>query len=95
MATLSYAFFHSVAIGPSYDIYPGDGHNWEMWGGGFNYGDAITVSAHPVGRRPGRSLAIEDVRISNLGESVLSFTVRNVGTGPIIGYGLGFAWVDQ
>lgn len=94
MATTSYAFFHSVNIGPAYDLYPGDGDGWEFWGGSFNYGDAISVSAHPVGLSS--SLAVQDVRISSAPSGpILSFTVRNVGKRPVVGYGLGFAWIDQ
>lgn len=93
MATISYAFFASVT-GPSYDLYPGDAQYWEMWGGSFDYGDAITVSAHPISG-PGRALAVENIRVMNPGSSVLGFWVRNVGSRVITGYGLGFAWIDH
>ena len=95
MATVSYAFFSSVIIGTTNDLHSGGVHNWSMWGGDFNYGDAIMVTAHPIGR-PGVALAVEQVRIHRgITPTTLSFAVKNVGTETVIGYGLGFAWVDQ
>lgn len=97
MATVSY-FFSSWTAGHGNDLPAGATHGWSMSGGGFDYGDAIMVSAHPI-RRTGarRALAVENVRIeSNDGSgSVLSFTVRNVGADSVIGYGLGFGWIDN
>jgi hypothetical protein len=68
-----------------------------MWGGDFDYGDAIMVTAHPAGRRRGRALAVEEVKILSdpTTPTKLSFVVRNVGTETVVGYGLGFAWVDK
>lgn len=66
-----------------------------MWGGDFDYGDAITVTAHPIGR-PGVALAVEQMRIDrSILPSTLSFAVKNVGSATVVGYGLGFAWVDK
>lgn len=97
MATVSYAFFSWGSVGFANDLLPGQTHQWSMWGGDFNYGDAIMVTAHPVTRQGIiRALAVENVKISNaVLQTTLSFTVKNVGTESVIGYGLGFAWVDR
>ncbi|HSK73257.1 MAG TPA: hypothetical protein VK892_16275 [Pyrinomonadaceae bacterium] len=97
MATVSYAFFSWTAVGASNDLLPGQEHQWSMWGGDFNYGDAIMVTAHPVTRQGiNRALAVEKVKISNaVLNTTLSFVVKNVGTERVPGYGLGFDWVDR
>jgi hypothetical protein len=97
MANVSYAFFSWTAVGSPNDLLPGQSHQWSMWGGDFDYGDAIMVSAHPVSRGGGnRALAVENVKIGDsILRTTLSFTVKNVGTDRVLGYGLGFGWVDK
>ena len=59
---------------------------------GFDYGDAISVTAHPFRG----VLAVEGLRVFNDGgQRRLSFDVVNVGTRAEIAFGLGFGWVDR
>jgi hypothetical protein len=92
MANVSQYFASWVGAG-SERLNPGQAHFW--WMVGFNYGDAISVTAHPVIGPPStRTLKIEDVRIEGVptGRTLL-FTVRNVGPDPIIAYGIGFGFI--
>jgi hypothetical protein len=76
------------------DLGPGETHDWIMWG--YNYGDAITLTAHPVGGADENILAIENVQIQADGSGRrLFYTVRNVGSNFITGYAVGFAGVSQ
>ena len=83
MATVSYSFWSWTSAGPEPDLLPGGIHYWRFWGGDFDYGDAIMVTAHPL-RRRGLALAVENVKIEgDPGGPILTFNVRNVGTGRI------------
>jgi hypothetical protein len=95
MATAHRAFFSWTSSGEGNDLGPGQAHGW--WAVGFDYGDPITVTAHPVSGAPWPyELAVESVRMqSNPGGGTLLFRVRNVGTRPVPGYGVGFGWVKK
>lgn len=92
MANVFHAFASWVGVG-SDQLNPGQAHSW--WMVGFNYGDAISVTAHPViGPPVNRQLAVQDVRVqgTSTGRTLL-FTVRNVGPDPVPGYGVGFGLI--
>lgn len=77
------------------DLLPGDADPWIMWG--FNYGDVVYVSAHPVVGDPNaeRILRIENLRIEgNVGGRRLMFDARNAGPDSIPGYILAYSWVS-
>lgn len=79
------------------DMAPGDAHYW--WANPFTYGDAITVTAHPVTGDPAdahRTLEVQDVRIDGTPDGLLTllFTVKNVGSGFIPGYAVGSSVVN-
>jgi hypothetical protein len=95
LATVTYWFGWWVSAGVGDDLGPGETHNWIMWG--FNYGDALSLSAHPVTGPPEeRVLAVENVRIEgDAGGRRLYYTVRNVGMSSVPGYGIGYAMVSQ
>ncbi|WP_299590641.1 hypothetical protein [Mucilaginibacter sp.] len=100
MANISYWFGSWVSgweSGGSPDLRPGETHNWTFWG--FKYGDAVSVTAHPVvliNYLEERVLNIENVRIEgDLSGSRLYFTVRNSGSNSVPGYGLGFSIISQ
>jgi len=88
----TYYWFTSWTSTEGSDMSPGDVHGW--WANPFAYGDAITVTAHPVTGNPEdphRVLTVENVRIDGTpdGGRTLLFSVRNAGTTFIPGYGLG------
>jgi hypothetical protein len=87
MATVEYSFF-SVIGGIS-----AGGRVGVTWSHpGFDYGDAISVTAHPFRG----VLAVENLRVFNDGgERRLAFDVVNIGTRPEIAFGLGFGWIDR
>jgi hypothetical protein len=65
---------------------------------GFQYGDALSVTAHPVIGNPNalhRVLTVENVRVDGTptGRTLL-FTVRNVGGFSIPGYGVGISFIS-
>jgi hypothetical protein len=82
-------------VGP--DFAPDERHYWSAWG--FGYGDAVSVSAHPVTGAPvgERILIVEDVRMEGdpSGDRRCYFTVRNAGASHMPGYGVGVAWVSD
>jgi len=87
MATVEYSFFSLIT-----GLNPGGviGVTWSH--PGFDYGDAITVTAHPIRA----VLAVQNLRVFREGSLVrLAFEVVNVGTRPEIAFGLGFGWVDR
>jgi len=89
-------WFGSWVSAEGHDLQPGQAHHWIMWG--FNYGDVLAVTAHPVSRQggPQRILFVENVRIERLnGDNKLAFSVRNGGTDGIPGYGMGFSIISQ
>lgn len=45
MATVDYWQGVWFTLDPSYALRPGDGDDWIYWG--YNFGDAISVTAHP------------------------------------------------
>ena len=51
MASLSYWLGTWVSGGPQDDLGPGETHNWFAWGF-FDYGGAISLTAHPGRRCP-------------------------------------------
>jgi hypothetical protein len=95
MANVSYWAGSWASGGDGDDLGPGESHNWIMWG--FDYGDAVSLSAHPVVGAPvERYLAVENTRIeADPNGRRLYFTVRNVGQNSVPGYTIGYSWVSQ
>ncbi len=93
MATVHRTFLSWT--GPS-SLNPGESHGW--WMTGFSYGDAMSVTAHPVTGNPSatkRELAVENIRIEGRPSGLtLLFTVRNVGSHSIPGYGVGISYIS-
>ena len=93
MATVNRAFFSWSGPG---SLPPGGTHGW--WMVGFKYGDAMSVTAHPVVGDPNalhRVLTVENIRIDGTpGGLTLLFTVRNVGGFSIPGYGIGISYIS-
>ena len=96
MATVQRSFFSWTGPGGSY-FPPGGVHNW--WMTGFKYGDAMSVTAHPVIGDPAalyRILQIDNVRIEGRPTGLtLLFQVRNIGSYAIPGYGVGVGWISS
>ncbi len=96
MATVNRAFFSWVGAGGAY-FAPGSAHSW--WMTGFKYGDALSVTAHPVVGDPDaahRVLTVEDIRIDGTPTGrTLRFRVSNVGTSAMPGYGVGIAYISS
>jgi len=94
MATTSYWFGYWVSS-DEVGLKTGQEHNWIMWG--FGYGDAVTVTAHPLNSFAGDSiLMVKDVQVEAdpSGGRRLYFTVRNTGPTRALGYGIGYSWVS-
>ena len=94
MATVNRAFFSWSGAG---GLPPGGSHGW--WMVGFKYGDALSVTAHPVTGNPNaphRVLTVENIRVDGTpnGGRTLLFTVRNVGGFSIPGYGVGISYIS-
>jgi hypothetical protein len=93
MATVNRAFFSWSGPG---SLPPGGSHGW--WMTGFKYGDAMSVTAHPVIGNPNalhRVLTVENIRIDGAPTGLtLLFTVRNVGGYSIPGYGVGISYIS-
>lgn len=87
MAKVEYAFFSVTA-----NLSPGRTLGCTWSNNGFDYGDALSVTAHPF-----RSvLEVRNLRIFNdNGRRRASFEVVNVGQQTEIAFGLGFGWVDR
>jgi hypothetical protein len=97
MATVNRAFFSWVGPGGAY-FPPGGVHDW--WMTGFKYGDALSVTAHPVigdVAAPHRVLHVDNVRVDGVPSGVLTllFRVRNAGTTSMPGYGVGIGWISR
>ncbi len=96
MATNNHAFFSWVGAGGT-SFPPGAVHDW--WMIGFGYGDALSVTAHPVIGNPldpHRVLTVDDVRIDGTPTGrTLRFRVRNVGASSTPGYGVGIGWTSS
>ncbi len=77
------------------ELAPGQPHYWNFVG--FNYGDVVDVSAHPIAGDPNagqRILEVEDLRFeADVSGRRMYFTVRNVGASSVPGYAMGFAIV--
>jgi hypothetical protein len=96
MATVNRAFFSWVGANGAY-FPPGGVHDW--WMTGFKYGDAMSVTAHPVTGDPNdphRVLQVDDVRVDGVpsGGPTLLFRVRNVGVTHMPAYGVGIGWIS-
>jgi hypothetical protein len=97
MANVNRAFFSWTAgTGGAY-FPPGGVHSW--WMVGYKYGDALSVTAHPVTGNPAdlhRVLTVTDIRVDGdpNGGLTLRFQVRNVGATAIPGYGVGIGWIS-
>lgn len=74
---------------------PGESHGWLMWG--LQYQNTVSVAAYPIGFITEEMyLAVEDVKFENGRNGIrLHFTVRNVGTVPVYGYGMGVSWISH
>ena len=94
MANVTYFFAYWVGAEGN-DLYPGQSHRWIMWG--FNYGDALSVSAHPVAGPAGdRYLTVQDIQVeADESGRRFYFTVKNVGSVSIPGYGMGFSQISN
>jgi hypothetical protein len=81
------------------DMAPGEVHLW--WANPFQFGDSISLTAHPVAgdpTAPHRVLAVEEVRIDRVPDAdggTLLFSVRNVGNTLIPAYIIGSNVVNQ
>lgn len=97
MATVDRALFGWV--GPGTYFSPGESHEW--WMTGFDYGDAVSVTAHSVGGLYGEMhgvLQVDDVRVDRPrsgGGPTLLFRVSNVGGTPVPGYGVAVGWISS
>jgi len=85
-------FWSTSWVSTNADMAPGDTHWW--WANPFAFGDAITLTAHPVTGNPEdphRVLTVENVRIDGTpdGLRTLLFVVRNAGSSYIPGYIVG------
>ena len=95
MATVVHALFSWVGADGS-DFAPGAVHGW--WMVGYSYGDALSVTAHPVTGNPEdlhRVLEVTDVVVDGdpSGGLTLRFAVTNVGTTSIPAYGVGIGLI--
>jgi hypothetical protein len=97
VATVNRVFLSWTGSGGSYFL-PGAVHNW--WMTGFKYGDALSVTAHPVTgdpHDPHRVLSVDNVRVDGTpdGGLTLRFRVNNVGGSPTPGYGVGIGLISK
>jgi hypothetical protein len=97
MATVNYSFGSWVSADPSNDLLPGDTHNWVV--GPVNYGDAISLSVHPMVQLGGAEqlLAVENVQMETdpSGRRNMFYTICNVGSNAVDAYGVGYAFVSS
>jgi|ERR1700730_9255797 len=94
MATVNYGFGSWVSADDSNALFPGETHNWIVWG--FNYGDAISFSVHPLVGGAEQILAVENVQMqTDSGGRRMFYTVRNVGSNAVNGYGIGYSLVSS
>jgi hypothetical protein len=66
-----------------------------MWG--FNYGEAVAVTAAPLNSSAGdQQLIVKDVQseADPAGGRRLFFTIRNTGSVRAIGYGMNFSFIS-
>ena len=90
MASTSYRSL--TWVGDDFD--PGVEHYW--WSTPADYGTVISVTAHAISRLD-REITVKDVRthVDEDGKRALYFTVaRNTGSNNIIGYAIGFSYVN-
>jgi hypothetical protein len=96
MATVRYWFGTWVSASEDDALEPGDVHNWIAWP--YNYGETVTVTANPLVSGSGEQiLAVENVQIesSSDGGRRIFYTVRNVGSTSVDGYGVGYSFVSS
>jgi hypothetical protein len=94
MANVVYWSGSWTSSGDDDDLYPGESHYWIAWG--YNYGDAITITAHPVQGNDEHILAVENVRIqADAGGRRIFYSVRNAGAAQVPGYAVGYAQVSE
>lgn len=94
MATVSYFFASWVSA--DNDLLPGQVHSWDL--SGFNYGDDISLSVHPLIEGDGseQDLAVGNVKMqTSSGGRRMLFTVTNTGPNSVDGYGMGFGLVSS
>ena len=84
MAKVSY--WSAWWFSPGDLLFPGEAHGW--WMVGFQFGDVLDVTAHPIMGSPFvDELAVQDLRIQKQPTGgTLLFTVRNVGNHEITAY---------
>jgi hypothetical protein len=96
MANVSYWQASWVSM-EGYPMSPGDVHYWEA--SPLGYLEAWSVTAVPIagGEDPTAILGVEDVRViaDASGSRGFLFSVKNVGTSYIDGYGMNFSIVSQ
>jgi hypothetical protein len=94
MASVSYFFGSWVSSGN--DLLPGQVHDWVL--SGFNYGDDISLSVHPLiegdGTEQDLSVTAVTMQTSSGGRRML-FTVENTGPNTVDGYGMGFGFISS
>lgn len=87
MATVEYDFFGLVGGIAAGGVV---GATWSHVG--FDYGDAITITAHPIRG----ILEVRNLRVFRDGnERRVAFEIVNVGSQAEIGFGIGFGWIDR
>lgn len=76
-------------------LMPGESQTWLMWG--FKYEDTVSVAAHPFGFVTDELyLAVENINFEGGRNGLrLHFTVKNIGTVPIFGYGVSVSWISR
>lgn len=94
MANVHYYFGNWTSAGPANDFLPGQVHRWIFWG--FDYGDAVSITAHPIIGPVQRFLTVENIRTeSHPNGRQMFFDVRNVGNEAMPGYGFGITWISD
>jgi hypothetical protein len=91
----------SWTSGEGGDLEPNEVHSWVTWG--FPNAAAVSITAHPVthsGDPNPRDLVLQVENIQGEADEIeggrrIYFNVRNVGTGPIVGYTMAFAFVSE
>ncbi len=90
MANVSYWSSSWVSGVGAPPLASGETHEWISWG--FNYGDVLNVSAHPVTAGDPVILEVQNIRIEHdVTGQRLYFTVKNVGNLFTRGYAMAFS----
>lgn len=89
MATTEYAFYGLLC-----DIAPGGRLACAWIHPKFDYGDAVTVTAHPVRTN---TLEVRNLRVSSDAgkHAIANFEIYNHGPREEVGLGIGIAWFDR